>query len=66
MSAPVKNKRYSQYRGAVVALGFSGLSAWAKSRKYPATTVYSSARGERPKGKISRKITKELEALIHA
>ena len=66
MSDRVKSKRYRQLRGAVLARGFHSLSEWAKSRNYPPTTVYSAARGDRPKGQVSQKIIKELESLSHA
>lgn len=66
MTNRVKNKRYRQYRGAVLAQGFHSLSAWAKSRNYPPTTVYTAARGERPNGNVSQKIINELEGLLHA
>jgi len=64
MAATVK-KNYRRLRSGVLAAGFHGLSAWARSRGYPPTTVYSAARGERSSGRAV-KIIKELEELTNA
>lgn len=57
------NKKYRAMRGGVLLAGFDSLAHWAKSKGFPVTTVYSAASGQRPNGKKSATIVKQLEEL---